>query len=245
MALSSLRRNAQQKSSRGRTVKHANPRKQTCTHVSWRVHRIERVRAAVSWRRYWLLCPTASISHIGLQFLRSLHLGQHWKKGWVDLNHATTVATHRQVSHFWLFCVTMRPRCQCQAKASGKRGETSLAWLRVTEFKRLLKPLPYIWIIVVSIRRASTLIGVAHDHRVHTRSRTWSYCFSIRVYRWSALTRIDRSFLQRNSVPLCSVLDERNFKRLRWDHKLHGISIRCYTILYNRNSNFLVYAKSI
>lgn len=84
-----------------------------------------------------------------------------------------------------------------EEKRKREKGRTqSPARVRVAEFKRLLKPLPCIRIIVALVSRHE------HSYRylatikpfAYTRSRTWSHCFSIRVYRWSALVGIDRSF---------------------------------------------------
>lgn len=101
-------------------------------------------------------------------------------------------------------------------KRKREKGRTqSSARVRVAEFKRLLKPLPCIRIIVALVSRHE------HSYRylatikpcAYTRSRTWSHCFSIHVYRWSALVGIDRSFPSCKetvcySLSLCAGLDE-------------------------------------
>lgn len=186
-------------SSSGTAVKHTNARKQTCTHVSWLVHRVENVYARLyHGRGYWLLCPTASdiayratISQIITPLANLV-----WKNRTMDFqSKSPPLHDEFDFDEYSLFDFSVSSRGHVVHRWPKKSGEKGgrLAWLRVAEFKRLLKPFP----CIRDHRGAFQYSARAPNaHRccltivvcIHVRE-TWSHCFSIRVYRWSGVAR--------------------------------------------------------
>lgn len=128
----------------------------------------------------------------------------------LELNHATVGAAHR-VFPFWFFRrVAKGGRGKRRKRKKEKKGSEKRVEPRPPEYVSLnlngcLSRFPAFGSSWRWCRATSTLIGIwPRSNRAPTR--TWSHCFSIRVYRWSALVGIDRASKRvPRSLPLSGI----------------------------------------
>ena len=192
-------------SSSGTAVKHTNARKQTCTHVSWLVHRVENVYARLyHGRGYWLLCPTASdiayratISQIITPLANLV-----WKNRTMDFqSKSPPLHDEFDFDEYSLFDFSVSSRGHVVHRWPKKSGEKGgrLAWLRVAEFKRPLKPFPCIrdhrGAFQYRARARPMLIGVAsRSSCAYTSAKRGRIVFRFVCTDGPALPGIDCSF---------------------------------------------------